>query len=461
MVVMGRSPSHQHHHQHAGVPFRRAATTRLNATQNDDGQKQPDPEDKCVEICSADDEPSVFVNENASSTTRNASVAIGIGTLVSVVVAALDSDVVAQHKDLALCAVFVIGYLGIILEENLAFNKSGVCLGMAVSLWVIRMLGDGDPSAVLGNLEVHVADVSQIIYFLLGAMTIVEIVDAHQGFRIVTKAIGKRSPRELLYVLSIITFFMSAVLDNLTSTIVMVSLVRKLVPDPNLRKFYGAAVVLAANTGGAWTPIGDVTTTMLWINGNISTFATIQGLVLPSMACLAVPVVLMANFSEEMNQPPPALDQPKQAKDDGASTTGSSAGEQIVPQGSTLVFATGVGALLFVPVFKSLTGLPPYLGMLAGLGVLWLLTDALHYGQEGRSDLRVPNALSRIDTEGILFFLGILLSVAALESAGLLKDLATFLDGTIPNQDIVGESSNRAKPRGHVERTRACVRACV
>lgn len=292
---------------------------------------------------------------------------------------------------------------------------------MAVSLWTIRMLGDGDAGAVISNLNEHVADVSEIIFFLMGAMTIVEIVDSHQGFKLVTKAINAKSNESLLWVISFITFFMSAILDNLTSTIVMVSLLRKLVKDPERRKFFGAAIVLAANSVGAWTPIGDVTTTMLWINGNISTLSTMTSVFLPSLVSLAVPVALMGRFAPEIQGETDPMEEDSQ---------------DLAPRGK-LVFATGVGALLFVPVFKSVTGLPPYLGMLSGLGVLWLLTDVIHYGEEDRQSLRVPYALSRIDTQGVLFFLGILLSIAALDSAGLLKDIALFLDTHIPNVDII------------------------
>ena len=372
----------------------------------------------CEDICSTEE---FDIVDGESTATKDLTSAIGVGAMVSILVSILSSSWVVEHKDLALSAVFVVGYLGIILEEELAFNKAGVGLVMAVSLWTIRMLGDGDASAVIGNLNEHVADVSEIIFFLMGAMTIVEIVDSHQGFKLVTKAINAKSNETLLWVIALITFFMSAILDNLTSTIVMVSLLRKLVKDPERRKFFGAAIVLAANSGGAWTPIGDVTTTMLWINGNIGTGNTMTSLLLPSLVSLVVPVALMGRFSPEIQGDADPIDEES---------------SELAPRGS-LVFATGVGALLFVPVFKSLTGLPPYLGMLSGLGVLWCLTDVIHYGEENRTQLRVPYALSRIDTQGVLFFLGILLSISALDSAGLLKELAVFLDNHIPNLDIV------------------------
>jgi len=192
--------------------------------------------------------------------------AIAVGASISVIFSLLNTTWVANHLDLSMILVFILGYVGIIIEEELAFNKSGVALLMAVSLWTIRALA-GEPGEVHHELEYAVSEVSEIIFFLLGAMTIVEVVDAHQGFKIITDVINTKSRTTLLWVVGMITFFMSASLDNLTSTIVMVSLLRKLCPDPDTRKSLGAVVVIAANSGGAWTPIGDVTTTMLWING--------------------------------------------------------------------------------------------------------------------------------------------------------------------------------------------------
>ncbi|KNA07546.1 hypothetical protein SOVF_170780 [Spinacia oleracea] len=320
---------------------------------------------------------------------------------------------------------FVIGYTGIIFEESLAFNKSGVGLLMAVSLWAVRWIGAPSNEVAMSELEHATAEVSQIVFFLLGAMTIVEIVDAHQGFKLVTENITTRKPRTLLWVVGFVTFFLSAILDNLTSTIVMVSLLRKLVPPSEYRKILGAVVVIAANAGGAWTPIGDVTTTMLWIHGQISTLPTMKALIIPSVVSLAVPLALMSLTSEVNGK--------------GLESSSVMASEQMAPRGQ-LVFAVGIGALVFVPVFKSLTGLPPYMGMLLGLGVLWLLTDAIHYGESERQKLKVPQALSRIDTQGALFFLGILLSVASLEAAGILRELANYLDAHIPNIELIASA---------------------
>ena len=329
------------------------------------------------------------------------------------------TDLLVEFEGPAMVAVFVLGYAGIIFEESVAFNKSGVALLMAVVLWTI-VGATHDTEFALRELEMHLADVSQIIYFLMGAMAIVEVVDAHQGFKIVTDAIRSKSSQGLLWTVGFITFFMSAILDNLTSTIVMISLLRKLVRDPKQRLFFGAITVIAANSGGAWTPIGDVTTTMLWINGQISTLPTMRDLVLPSFTSLVVPLAILSRGDEMMG--------------DNERPEGETAA--LAPFGG-LIFVAGIGALLFVPVFKSVTGLPPYMGMLGGLGALWLLTDAVHFGEKDRSYLRMPQALTKIDTQGVLFFLGVLLSISSLESVGVLKDLALFLDEHVPDQTII------------------------
>eukprot|EP00898_Chlorokybus_atmophyticus_P004899 jgi/Chlat1/540/Chrsp103S08599 len=329
-------------------------------------------------------------------------------------------------------AVFALGYSGIIFEEALTFNKGGVGLLMATFLWVIHAMGA--TGGVAGEeLKEALASVSEVVFFLWGAMTIVETVDAHQasrddggdlqGFKLITDAIRTRSTIPLFWAIGGITFCMSAVLDNLTSTIVMVSLLRKLIPDPELRKYFGATVVIAANAGGAWTPIGDVTTTMLWINGQISTLPTMRDLLLPAMVSLVVPLTLMTAFEPALRQAP---ELPPKDND-----------ELLAPRGR-LVFFCGLAALLGVPVFKAATGLPPYMGMLGGLGALWLLTDAIHYGEEqDRVHLRVPQALARIDTQGIIFFLGILLSISSLESSGVLTQLAEYLNTHVPGQALI------------------------
>ncbi|ESQ30499.1 hypothetical protein EUTSA_v10012248mg [Eutrema salsugineum] len=319
---------------------------------------------------------------------------------------------------------FTIGYIVIIFEESLSFNKSGIGLLIAVSLWVVRSIGAPCLEIVVLELQHATTEVSQIVFYLVGAMTIVEIVDAHQGFKLITDYITTRKPKLLLLMVGFASFFLSSVLDNLTTTIVMVSLLKNLVPPSEYRKLLGAVVVISANAGGAWTPIGDVTTTMLWIHGHISTFSTIKNLLLPSAVSFIVPLVLMSLTSEvngmRLNTPPSLL----------------LASEQIAPRGK-LVFGVGFGALVFVPVFKSLTGLPPFMGVMLGLGVLWILTDAIHYGGSERKHLKVPRALSRIDTQGALFFLGILLSISSLEAAGILREIANYLDAHILNVELI------------------------
>ncbi|KAK4758521.1 hypothetical protein SAY87_019822 [Trapa incisa] len=376
---------------------------------------------QCDPLCSVDEVSSEDYEANYQSKTDTLK-ALAIFSAAITGTVAINHSWVAENQDLAMVILFVLGYGGIIFEESLAFNKSGVGLLMAVGLWVIRSIGAPSTEVAVSELTHASAEVSEIVFFLLGAMTIVEIVDAHQGFKLVTDNITTRKPLTLLWVVGFVTFFLSSILDNLTSTIVMVSLLRKLVPQSEYRKLLGAVVVIAANAGGAWTPIGDVTTTMLWIHGQITTLPTVKDLFLPSVVSLAVPLALLSLTSEVNGK--------------GQESRNVLASEQMAPRGQ-LVFSVGIGALMFVPVFKALTGLPPFMGMLLGLGVLWILTDAIHYGESERQKLKVPQALSRIDTQGILFFLGILLSVSSLEAAGLLRELANYLDAHIPNIQLI------------------------
>ncbi|XP_027362994.1 sodium/proton antiporter 2-like isoform X1 [Abrus precatorius] len=378
----------------------------------------------CDPLCSLDEKSSQEYEDNYQPKTDWLK-AVAIIAAAATGAVAINHSWVAANQDLAMALLFVIGYAGIVFEESLAFNKSGVGLLMAVSLWVIRSVGAPSTDIAVSELTHASAEVSEIVFFLLGAMTIVEIVDAHQGFKLVTDNITTRNPRLLLWVIGFVTFFLSSVLDNLTSTIVMVSLLRKLVPPSEYRKILGAVVVIAANAGGAWTPIGDVTTTMLWIHGQISTVQTMKSLFVPSAISLAVPLALMSLTSEVNGK--------------GQNSPNVLASEQIAPRGQ-LVFSVGLGALIFVPVFKALTGLPPYMGMLLGLGVLWILTDAIHYGESQRQKLKVPQALSRIDTQGVLFFLGILLSVSSLEAAGILREIANYLDAHVHSSELIASA---------------------
>ena len=312
--------------------------------------------------------------------------------------------------------VFIIGYLAIIFEHNIRVNKTASALLMAVLSWMFLFLNAPNPHA-LGE---KVNDVSQIIFFLLGAMTLVEVIDAHKGFKVITDLIQTNSKKKLLWIIGFTTFFLSAILDNLTTTIVMISLLRKLVPDNKDRMMLGAMVVIAANAGGAWTPIGDVTTTMLWINGNITTLNVMKALFVPSMICFVV-ALIMLGWNLKGIYP----------------NIVRRAHEEEVEPGARTVFCCGVGALIFVPIFKALTGLPPFMGILISLGVLWMITDIIHAPHETRQHLRLPQILTRIDTSGVLFFLGILLCISALDVAGLLNELAHFLDHTIGNISVI------------------------
>lgn len=317
--------------------------------------------------------------------------------------------------------VFVLGYSCIVFEHTLKVSKSAIGLLIAVFCWVIYLSASGRPlSEDLAELGHHVSSVSQIIFFLMGAMALVELVDSHKGFKIITDAIHTSSRRRLLWTISFISFFLSAVLDNLTTTILMISLLRKLVKEPKERIALSCMVVVAANAGGAWTPIGDVTTTMLWIDGQISTFSVMKSLFVPSFISMLVPLLWFsysfkgkyANLKEK------AL-------------------EEKAEPGARLVFYLGIGGLVFVPIFKTLTGLPPFMGILLSLGLLWVVTDLMHNKFVQREHLRVPSILSKIDTSSVLFFLGILLCVDALQTAGLLRTLAVWLDHTIGNLPLI------------------------
>ncbi|MDP1608726.1 MAG: sodium:proton antiporter NhaD [Chlamydiales bacterium] len=314
--------------------------------------------------------------------------------------------------------IFALGYLAIVFEHTIKINKTASALLMAVLTWTAFFLIKGHVvSEDMSALGEHLSSVSQIIFFLLGAMTLVELVDCHKGFKVVTDLIQTGSKKKMLWIMGFTAFFLSAILDNLTTTIVMISLLRKLVPDQKERMLLGATVVIAANAGGAWTPIGDVTTTMLWINGNITTLAVIKTLVVPSLVSLVVALLILG---KGLKGKYPQLV--------------ARAHEEEVEPASRLIFFMGLGALVFVPIFKAITGLPPFMGMVLSLGFLWLVTDILHHPTK-KEHLRVPYILTRIDISGILFFFGILLCIGSLESLGMLRQLAELLDtyvGSLP-----------------------------
>lgn len=279
--------------------------------------------------------------------------------------AVIQGNWIHQHEVLTMWATFVLGYIGIVFETYFEFNKGGIALLMSTALWVIYQgsnAAHGIPiESSLSTLGEKVSEVSEVIFFILGAMTIVEIVDAHQGFKVVTDRIESKDKRGLLWIIGMLTFFMSAILDNLTTTIVMVSLMKKLLKNDEDRKIFGALIVIAANAGGAWTPIGDVTTTMLWINGQITALPTMVNLLFPSLISVLVSLFVMEKYIAKDEVIPPMANK----------------ATELAPRGQ-LVFATGLAGLLSVPAFKAITGLPPYLGMLAALGVMWSLTDAIH-----------------------------------------------------------------------------------
>ncbi|MGE5316800.1 MAG: sodium:proton antiporter NhaD [Chloroflexota bacterium] len=322
-------------------------------------------------------------------------------------------------------SIFVLGYTGIATEHSIKVNKAATALITGVLLWTAYIVFSGNKELVGEQLTHHLGELSGILFFLLGAMTIVELIDAHDGFDIITARINQASQRKLLWIVGFITFFLSAILDNLTTTIVMVSLLRKLVKDEKKRLFFAGIVVVAANAGGAWSPIGDVTTTMLWIGGQITAGNIVAELILPSLTCLLVPLIYLSfKLRGDIERPVPVA---------GTTMKSLSARQQSV------VFFSGVAILCLVPVFKTVTHLPPYMGILAGLAILWILTEFIHgdKDEEDKHVFSVVHALRKIDTPSILFFLGILLSIAALESTGILNTLAGWLTVHLKNINVI------------------------
>jgi len=325
---------------------------------------------------------------------------------------------------LALIILFIIGYTLIVMEHTTRVNKTVPALFTGVLMWALWALYD-DRHTIAQELEHHLYDISQILFFLLGAMTIVELVDAHQGFKLITNRIRTLSARKLMWIICLVTFFMSAALDNLTTAIVMVSLLRRLVSDDKQRLIFVGMVVVAANAGGAWSPIGDVTTTMLWIGGQISAFSIIEKVLLPSLACMLAPLLLvMFQLKGEVSR---------------GDYDVAGALKQETMRGSRPMFFVGVGMLLFVPVFKTVTHLPPFMGMMLALAVVWTLSEFLHIDktEEEKKPYTAIHALSKIDTSAILFFLGILLAVSTLQGTGVLTDLAQTMDTKIGNLEII------------------------
>jgi Na+/H+ antiporter NhaD/arsenite permease-like protein len=351
-----------------------------------------------------------------------------------------------------LALVFVAGYVLIILEHNTGIDKVAASLLTGVLCWTVYTLGAPElinvdllPPEFLasqaGNSPDDIAriwvaehqlmgrfgEIASILFFLLGAMTIVEMVDTYGGFEIITDRIHARSMASLLWVIGIVTFFLSAALDNLTTTIVMISLIRKLVAKKEERLWFAGLIVIAANAGGAWSPIGDVTTTMLWIGGQISSAGIIRSMFLPSLACLLVPLALLSlQMRGQMVTPPVAADSEARAF-------------TVSRRHRNIMFAAGMGGLLFVPVFKTLTHLPPFMGMLFSLGVVWVISELLHEDRDAALDsgMHVLKVLRRIDTPSVLFFLGILTAVSALEATGLLRLAADALGNLVGQIHVI------------------------
>ena len=313
--------------------------------------------------------------------------------------------------------IFVLGYLAIALEHPIKVDKAASALITGVLVWTLFVISGADQHFIEEQLLHHLSEISSILFFLLGAMTIVELVDAHEGFSIITDKITTKNRVKLLWIVSVLTFFFSAALDNLTTTIVMVSLLRKLIDDKYDRWFFAGIVVVAANAGGAWSPIGDVTTTMLWIGGQLTTMTIIKSLIIPSIVAMLVPLIVLS-FTMKGEVVRPTEDVHEDISDP------TTAFER------NLIFFLGVAGLLFVPIFKTLTHLPPFMGMMLSLGVLWLVTEIIHRSKNtaDKSQLSVIGVLRKIDTASVLFFLGILLAVSGLQSAGHLAIMAENLN---------------------------------
>ncbi|KAF6254000.1 citrate transporter-domain-containing protein [Scenedesmus sp. NREL 46B-D3] len=332
--------------------------------------------------------------------------AIAVGGAVSVLAGILAHEWVDAHQGVAMSLLFGLGYAGILVEELVGLNKAGVALLMAVCLWTIRSTAGLPVQQVDAEVAAALASVSELIFFILGAMTIVEVVDVHGGFKRLASWVVAEQRSTLAWGVGLLSFAMSAVLDNLTTTILMLSILARANPtDAELRKLLGAVVVIAANAGGAWTPIGDVTTTMLWVGGQITPLPTMRDLFVPSLVSMAVPVALLCATAQEL-QGPVARPAPGTA-------------------------AAAAAASIHKP--------SAYMGMLSGLGVLWMVTDALHFG-ESRAFPRVQDALRNLDIAGVMFFMGILMSVEALNAAGLLGRLALTLNDAVPNVDTIAAS---------------------
>jgi Na+/H+ antiporter NhaD/arsenite permease-like protein len=325
----------------------------------------------------------------------------------------------------AIVTIFVIAYAAIALEQPIKVNKSASALVGAGLLWTVYALSSGDYALIDQQLDASVSSTAQIVFFLIGVMTIVEVIDAHNGFEVITSLIRTRNQVTLMWLIGFVTFFLSSVLDNLTTTIVMISLMRKLLGDPSDRLFFAAMIVIAANAGGAWSAIGDVTTTMLWIGGRITPLAIIKGVFLASLINLVVPLLVMSSLLRGREIIPPSGQERELSQTNAFQRN--------------LTFYLGLGILVLVPAFKTITHLPPFMGILFGLGILWMVGELIHWDKEQdiKKPLTLVHALTRIDMSLIVFFIGILFAVAALEHARVLEILAKWLDTNVGRQDVI------------------------
>lgn len=330
---------------------------------------------------------------------------------------------------LLIVVVFVIGYLCIALEGFTKINKAAIALLMFVGCWTLFMINPGEyiagltpettASTIAGIIDHHLGGTAETLFFLMGAMTIVEVVDKNGGFNFVRDTLQTRGKRTLLWRIVFITFFLSAILDNLTTSIVMIMILRKLVPDHKDRMIYASLVIIAANSGGAFSPIGDVTTIMLWNKGVITAAGVMEEIFIPSLVSMIIPTLLLQRYlTGEL-----ALVDSNMATD-----------YEVLDFSKTqrkIIFVLGVGGLIFVPIFKSITHLPPFVGILLVLGVLWTATELFYRAEHGDNEgikHRVANLIAHIEMSTILFFLGILMAVACLEEIKVLENLGVWLN---------------------------------
>ena len=321
--------------------------------------------------------------------------------------------------------VFALGYLAITLEHTIKINKSATALITAVLCWTLIISNAASKELIIEQLSHHLSSISEIVFFLLGAMTIVEIIDAHDGFQNITESIKTTNKTKLIWLISVITFFLSAVLDNLTTTIVMISILNKLIEDKKTKWLLLGLVIISSNAGGAFSPIGDVTTTMLWIGGQISPLNIIQQTFLASLVSMIVPTLII-NYIIKGN-----IELKPNVENNLNFNTNSFE--------RNLIFYVGIGCLLFVPIFKTITHLPPYMGMLLSLGIIWTITELIHKRKQDNEKgiLSVSHALRKIDTPSILFFFGILMSISSLEAFGILPQMASTLNSSVGNINMV------------------------